>query len=479
MKKTITLIMMFVLSVGFLMAQGVFTYQGVVVDNDGNLVANQTVNATVTIKYGNPEVQYQQTLNGIQTSRNGLALLPVGDKSSAAFNAIDWSTAKIEVDYELTSDATVISGQLEQVPAVPVALQTNANLTTPMIVEYIQNADMDDVRAILAAMEQGSPLLKDTLLATVVDSAKANFQLAKDVFLNYVSNASAADLQKLYDSLKSNTEVMAALDSMLVHFLKDSTELVYDILRTYTLQLTADDVEGILDAIPPTSHNPTNIKSYILGKVLEYLESADGKTHVLIPVAMDYVKNATPDDLDGMIQAIESNPNGVYTIMLNKFNQWMDEYFANHYTGGSNNSLVQSIVNDTMANRYYACEKDVDLCQLQHDLDSIASCFRADTSHVVQFTLETVNFEDYEATIPYQGSETFTVSVSVALSASGTFTTISSPDINIGSGQIKITIPATQLPSGFTDEFYCKILICSACHTCPDNGLTIRGHYSN
>lgn len=466
MKKTITLIMMFVLSVGFLMAQGVFTYQGVVVDNDGNLVANQTVNATVTIKYGNPEVQYQQTLNGIQTSRNGLALLSIGDKSSAAFNAIDWSTAKMEVDYQLTSDATVISGQLEQVPAVPVALQTNANLTTPMIVEYIQNADMDDVRAILAAMEQGSPLLKDTLLATVVDSAKANFQLAKEVFLNYVSNASAADLQKLYDSLKSNTEVMAALDTMLVHFLKDSTEMVYDILRAYTLQLTADDVEGILDAIPPTSHNTTNIKSVILGKILEYLESADGKTHVLIPVVMDYVKNATTDDLDGMIQAIMNNPNGVFDTMQNKFNQWMDEYFANHYTGGSHNSLVQSIVNDTMANRYYSCEKDVDLCQLYSDLQDMTTCF---TPGDLAFNFQDVSgVGHYTATLAYMGTDPTSVNVSVY--KNGTLLSTVTPGVTISTSDHEITVDilASQLsmiPS--VDSFYATLSIVVSCDANP------------
>ena len=47
MKKIIMLITMFVLSVGFLMAQGVFNYQAVAVDVNGNLVPDQDVNAEV------------------------------------------------------------------------------------------------------------------------------------------------------------------------------------------------------------------------------------------------------------------------------------------------------------------------------------------------------------------------------------------------------------------------------------------------
>lgn len=481
MKKTITLIMMFVLSVGFLMAQGVFTYQAVVVDEDGNLVANQTVNATVTITYGDPEIQYTQTLTGIQTSRNGLALLSIGDKSSASFNAIDWATAKMKVDYTVTSDAvTVPAGQLEQVPAVPVALQSNATLTTPMIVEYIKGANMDDVRQIIAATEQGSPLLQDTVMASVFDTVKANFQLAKEVFLYYVSNATAADLQKLYDSLTSNTAVMAALDTMLVHFLKDSTELVYDILRAYALQLTPDDMEGILDAIPPTTENSTNIKSVILGKILEYLESPDGKTHVLLPVVMDYVKEATNDDLDGMIQAIMDNPNGVYYIMLDTFNLWMDQYFANHYTGGNNNSQVQSIVNDTMTNRYYACEEDVDLCQLNTDLNDLAACFGLQASQVVQFSRDATDPDLFVATINYHGTETFTVSCSVLLPTADDPYTINPSDITTTTTQIRIEIPSVELSPDDVTAFGWTITICSSCHNCDSgNGVTISGDYTD
>ena len=174
MKKIITLIMMFVLSVGFLMAQGVFTYQTVVVDNQGKLVVNKPVTATVTITDGQGHTFEQPNLTGT-TSNNGLLLLSVGDKTSDAFNNMNWEVASIKVQY--TVNGATVPTDTSRVAAVPYALQTDDELTTDMIVEYVKNADMDDVRAILDAMDQGAPHnLKDTLLATIVDSVKENYK---------------------------------------------------------------------------------------------------------------------------------------------------------------------------------------------------------------------------------------------------------------------------------------------------------------
>ena len=386
--------MMFVLSAGFLMAQGVFTYQAVLVDADGNLVANQTVNATVTIQSdGYPD--YVQTINGVQTSLNGMAILPIGD---ATMN-VDWATAKIKVDYTVTSDAiTVPTGTLEQVPAVPFALQTNADLTTQMIVDYIKGATMDDVDAILNAMIQGSPVFRDTLLATVVDSVKANYELAKQVFLYYVSHATPAHLQVLYDSLMSNTELVNAIDTVLARFVKNNKEDVYDILRAYALSLTVQDVNDILDTIP------SNVRDYIVNQALAYLTTDDtlgvAKSQILIPVIQDYAKNITKPEVKALIEAVEGN-SVAFPIMLNQFRLWMDEYFNTHYTGGSN---VETVVADTISKYYYVCNDAVDLVQLKTDLEALTACF--DYASVLNFTVQNISGNDYiVGTVTYTGSD--------------------------------------------------------------------------
>lgn len=390
--------MMFVLSVGFLMAQGVFTYQAVVVDDQGNLVVNKSVSATVTITDDEGHTFEQSNLTGT-TSANGLVVLSVGDKTSSDFNNMNWKNAEINVQYTVAEVTVPVDAS--PIPAVPYALQTNDELTTAMIVEYIKGASMDDVREILDAMDHGTPALKDTLIATFVDTVKANYKLAKEVFLDYIAQAVPADLDSLYKALASNASLTAALDTILVHFLKDSTEMVYDILRQYALNLTPNDVNAIIAAIPPTTGHPDNVKSYIVNKAFEYLMTENAKKKLFIPVVMDYVKNAETSDVDALVYAIDHNPNGVKAILVNKFNTWMDDYFANHYTGGSNNSFVQTLVNDSMNNRYYTCNAEVDLCQLKHDLDSIAAaaCFTFTPSSM---TVEFLS-GSFEGTAQYTG----------------------------------------------------------------------------
>lgn len=67
---------MFVLSVGFLMAQGVFNYQAVAVDVNGNLVPDQDVNAEVIIQ--STGAPYVANFTGLHTSLNGMVVLTLG-----------------------------------------------------------------------------------------------------------------------------------------------------------------------------------------------------------------------------------------------------------------------------------------------------------------------------------------------------------------------------------------------------------------
>ena len=108
---------MFVLSVGFLTAQGVFTYQALVYNN-GSLVVDDSVDATVTITDG--ELTYSQT-SRVYASLNGLATIPVGNAENENFNNINWSKAKITVKFAV-DNAQVTVADNEQIPAVPYAL---------------------------------------------------------------------------------------------------------------------------------------------------------------------------------------------------------------------------------------------------------------------------------------------------------------------------------------------------------------------
>lgn len=475
MKKIITLIMMFVLSVGFLMAQGVFTYQTVVVDNQGKLVVNKQVTATVTITDGQGHTFKQENLTGT-TSNNGLLMLSVGDKTDDDFNNMNWEVATIQVEYPTVEGATVETDN-SRIPAVPYALQSDVALNTQMIVDYIKTASMDDVDTILKAMEHPTPnTLKDSVLNAIVLLVKENYQLSKEVVMDYLAHATKEDVAKLYDSLMSNDALVKDMTDTMVQIMKDSTEMVYDILRYYALHLTETDVNGILNAIPDT------VKTRILDKVVGYLETEDAKT-MLIPVLMDYLKNVTVSEVERLNQAVHANPNGAYDSLINCFNKWMDEYFDNYFTGTGN---VQATVDQVMDSIYYSCQTDVNLCQLKQDLNSInntAACLQVLNKDDVAFFLG--DGDVFVATINYQGTEDFEVYVSVLLpdtespiefSTTTTSSYIAKHYDN--ENTIRIEIPMDALSTAYVYQFGWTITICSGCNNCQqDHGIGISDEY--
>jgi DNA-binding protein Fis len=467
--------MMFVLSVGFLMAQGVFTYQTVVVDNQGKLVVNKEVTAKVTITDGT-NTFVQENLTGT-TSNNGLLILSVGDKTDAAFNNMKWENATIQVEYPTVEGATVETDN-SRIPAVPYALQSDVALNTQMIVDYISspNTTMDDVDTILKAMKHGTPkTLKESVLNAIVDSVKANYQLSKEVVMDYLAHATKADVAKLYDSLMSNDALVKDMTDTMVQIMKDSTEMVYDILRAYTLDLTETDVNGILNVLDPT------IKHHMLDKVVGFLETDTAKT-ILIPVLMDYMTNVTVSEVERLNQAVHANTNGAYDSLINCFNKWMDEYFANYFTGTGN---VQTLVDQVMDTTFYSCQTDVNLCQLKHDLDSInntAACLQVLNQDGVAFFLG--DGDVFVATINYQGTEDFEVYVSVLLPDTESPIEFNTPSTNYinktynDGNTIRIAIPMNVLSTQYVFQFDWSITICSNCNNClQDNGIGFEGSY--
>ena len=112
---------------------------------------------------------------------------------------------------------------------------------------------------------------------------------------------------------------------------------------------------------------------------------------------MDYLKNVTVPEVERLNQAVHANTEGAYDSLINCFNKWMDEYFANYFTGTGN---VQATVDQVMDSIYYSCQTDVNLCQLKHDLDSINNvpaedtCFRF-TSQTITINATTINQDRY------------------------------------------------------------------------------------
>lgn len=348
MKKIITLITMFVLSVTCLMAQGVFTYQAVVYNGD-TLVVNQDVNAVVTITdaASNTYTEPEQT---VHTSPNGIAVLAVGNDTDDNFKKMDWSTAKISVNFKVGS-STVMAATNEQIPAVPYALKAETKITTQMVRDYVQAAKINDVERIINAM---SPELQEQVLKAIVDTVKDNYPLAKEIFIFYLQAADANDAKQLIDSLLANPQYLRIMDS-LASFLLDTLEtndgkaLMLSLVENYVSNVKGAEVEKILGAMPEAVRDTiaTRALSVLLG--WQITEGEPGHMvldpdikNALKEIAKDYLWHVTFSEIESMVNAVQNNADAMH-VLQPQFDKWMGQY-------------VDSIVKAYMSNKYYYCE---------------------------------------------------------------------------------------------------------------------------
>lgn len=349
MKKIITLITMFVLSVGFLTAQGVFTYQALVYNN-GSLVVDDSVDATVTITDG--ERTYSQT-SRVYASLNGLATIPVGNAENENFNNINWSKAKITVKFAV-DNAQVTVADNEQIPAVPYALQANTKLTTPMLITYINGASKNDMIRIDHAMTED---LQKAVLGAIIDSMIKHYDLSKEIIMEYLSQLDAQDAGELFDSLVNNenrVELMRAAAAILLENLETTAgkDAMLAIAKNYATNLTAAELDAILDAVPENVRNVVadSIITYLLRQTIT-VPSDNGTIldpdfkDALERVAKNYIEHATTDEVQSMITALQNNENHAIDILVNYFNEkYMRDY-------------VDSVVKRYLMANYYYCEE--------------------------------------------------------------------------------------------------------------------------
>jgi hypothetical protein len=464
---------MFVLSVGFLAAQGHFAYQAVVVDADGNLVVNQMVTANVTITDGNG-VSEQLTFDDIPTSPNGHALLDIVDPGT-----IDWKTANINVQFTATG-VTIPDYGPERVPGAPYALQTlDDELTTEMIVDYYSRATttMDDMNAIFDALEYGNPSLAEDWKDALIDTIIHNRAVAKEIVLHYLNTGTADDVQAMFMALSGNEPAMAAIiedvKDLIGESPSDVREILYDILSYYTTHMTPTDVNNVYNALP------NNVKLKLAELCVSYLK--DHKVSVIMPIALEYMEKITVDEFVQLIQALENNA-AVYPIMLAQFNTWLDEYFESRFSGGNH---VQNVVESTIQDNYYAqCTPDaVDLCELKENLAALNTCFAVTNEIVITKDPSNEGFFNpielhYTGTAePSQSESSFSITGTSTLMG-GEFYAAGPVDVDLIEKNITISpynlygqIPELLPGDGFTLTVTIKV------PACDPSTITVSGSY--
>ena len=258
MKKILTFLMMFAMTAGILSAQTpTLSYQVVVRDANNNLVVDQDVVASVTILA--PETVYSETITG-HTNHNGMLSLTIGrvpdivvepvnaDFPVNPFAQIDWSIAQIQM--EITSpEGTRIMSYVEDVYAVPYALQSSFLLTTPQIVNYVaewSGHGEEDVDAIVAALRSNQPFLT-TIRDTVVEYVKNHFDISKRVVRHYMHKVSGDDVREAYNYYETrlDADVKAEIVKCVKKYLKRHRSMAMELAKYYLRTTNADEIDAL------------------------------------------------------------------------------------------------------------------------------------------------------------------------------------------------------------------------------------------
>lgn len=240
MKKILTLLVMFLMTGGVLMAQS-FSYQAVLRDSQNHLVTGKSGTATFTV--GNTVLAQDLTFS---TNQNGLVSLLLENN-----NDVDWSNAEIKATFTFNDEQIPAIEVTTPVTAVPYALHAdNVKLTTDAIEKYFDNGDDDfetngeDWGAIYTALKAnpGHGNLRDSLGEYI----KANKDLAKDIVLSYLKQVSDTDLREAYDTaLSMNDNVKDAFYAAVKDFLKNHRQLFVDVAENFIKTATKEEVEAL------------------------------------------------------------------------------------------------------------------------------------------------------------------------------------------------------------------------------------------
>lgn len=349
------------LGMGIVSAQNpTFSYQTVVVDNNGDLVVDADITANVLVTYTGGS--YNET-HAVTSSPNGMVILPIGGGTvvSGTFGDIDWKTASISVSYS-TQNRTIPNSATSRVEAVPYAIQAgDFVLDKDAIIQYLTDADIDDVYAIMDAVVQNQSGLENGIKDAVLDYIKANRLIAKEIMLYYIENATVADMQALYTALDGNEEAKRVMTNLIVDYIKENRSLVVEVLVSYAQTLTPAELNTLLEAVP------TGVKEAVLNYGEQYV--MQHRQTVVYPILKSYVATLTIPEFTAAIQALEGNTNGSFTLVLNQFNEWMDEYF----TQSGPTRHVVALIDQDIASRHWVddtCSVDpINLCQLKKDVE--------------------------------------------------------------------------------------------------------------
>ena len=271
MRKLFTVIAAMLLSVAtFAQAPQGFSYQAVVRDAQNAIVANQTVEVTVTILQGAAFESAKAVFSekhSAKTNANGLFTITIGSVNTSDFAKINWgkgscflktesaygesTTQLMSVPYALyaANAGTVDNATIEQfVSNIDFTTYNLVNKTS--LAQYAKSADVTNTVNNALASYTTTQKLKDTLavytktadLADVATSGDYNDLTNKPTIPTVPTNVSAFTNDAAYVTLTQLQEQIAALQNQLTQLQNSIPTKLGDLDHTADLSVTVNYV---------------------------------------------------------------------------------------------------------------------------------------------------------------------------------------------------------------------------------------------
>ena len=365
MKKTLTLLVMFLTTWSILGAQTpVFSYQAVVRTTDNELVMNTPVEVTITVLNGQTEV-YSETHTGMVTDGLGMISLLVGNGTNQDGNIeeVDWANAVISTAIQIDGGELVTVET--EVMAAPYALDAlKTELTTERIVHYVEGASINDYAQCMEALNDNVPeggQMWQLTRERIINYIKNHRDIALEVSVAYLETATEDDFEEIYGYFQSDA-VAEAIEIIAETAIQNRT-FVMEVLIGYLENATPAEVDEVVDAILEHEED-------ILPYVLTFIE--DNRTRVLNLVG-SFLGSANAQEVQRALD--EFNESDMKLKLVDElFFNYLDDYI--HPTTSLTDDEIRNEVDTRLGNGYLKKNKcggteDVDICDMWDQVEEM------------------------------------------------------------------------------------------------------------
>ena len=285
MKRIITLISMFLLAGGILMAQTTtpkLSYEMVIRDVETNdLLVNQDVSVGISV-YSLSDMEeenalYTENLN-LTTDNNGILIVEFGEDVDWQEQGVDWINSKIRFDIDYNNDGVGEILHVDRIFAVPYALQAPSSelLTTDEIVRYISEINFqNDVRRILKAYHENTYGLEDDWVDTFKHYLMSHKEKIKEIVLSYAPRITASNVNTTASTIMANTAAYNKGVEVMKEFAMENLEAALEVAQYYIEHYTSEYNEAINSLVEKVEQNDDlypYIKSFFESTFKEYLD---------------------------------------------------------------------------------------------------------------------------------------------------------------------------------------------------------------